>query len=84
MPAPPEPHEIVPTRRMTRAIPMDPCDRRSREQVLLDPVVWTAILAAAVYGVFVGAVPGLTATMAMALLVPVTYWLHPCRPWRRS
>ncbi|RUL89591.1 C4-dicarboxylate ABC transporter permease [Tautonia sociabilis] len=46
-------------------------------QVLLDPVVWLAVISAAVYGVFVGAVPGLTATMAMALLVPVTYWLPP-------
>ena len=32
---------------------------------------------AAVYGVFMGAVPGLTATMAVALLVPVTFFLDP-------
>ncbi|VFR56283.1 Tricarboxylate transport membrane protein TctA [plant metagenome] len=35
------------------------------------------ILASAAFGVFVGAVPGLTATMAVALLVPVTYFMDP-------
>ena len=47
------------------------------DQVFLDPSLWLITLAAAGYGIFVGAVPGLTATMAMALLVPVTYWLPP-------
>lgn len=56
---------------------MDPAILDAARQVLLDPVVWTAVIGAAIYGVFVGAVPGLTATMAMALLVPVTYWLPP-------
>lgn len=28
-------------------------------------------------GIFVGALPGLTATMGVALLVPLTYWLEP-------
>lgn len=56
---------------------MDPAIVDAASQVFLDPVVWTAILASAFYGVFVGAVPGLTATMAMALLVPLTYWLPP-------
>jgi TctA family transporter len=32
---------------------------------------------AALYGLFVGAVPGLTATMATALLVPVTFFMPP-------
>jgi len=32
---------------------------------------------AALYGLFVGAVPGLTATMATALLVPVTFFMAP-------
>lgn len=36
-----------------------------------------AILGAAVFGMFMGAVPGLTATMATALLVPVTFFLDP-------
>lgn len=35
------------------------------------------ILAAAAFGMFVGAIPGLTATMAVALLVPVTYFMAP-------
>lgn len=39
--------------------------------------VWLIVLCAAVYGVFVGAIPGLTATMAVALFVPMTYWLDP-------
>ncbi len=39
--------------------------------------VWLIVVAAAFYGVFVGAVPGLTATMAVALFVPMTYWLDP-------
>lgn len=34
-------------------------------------------LASAVFGLFVGAIPGLTATMAVALLVPVTFFLPP-------
>ncbi|HEB06911.1 MAG TPA: C4-dicarboxylate ABC transporter permease, partial [Halomonas sp.] len=33
------------------------------------------ILAAALFGIFVGAVPGLTATMAVALLVPLTFYM---------
>src|SRR5512137_3122223 len=35
------------------------------------------MLAASVFGLFVGAVPGLTATMATALLVPVTFFMPP-------
>lgn len=46
-------------------------------QVLFDPSIWAIIFGSAVYGVFVGAIPGLTATMAMALMVPVTFWLEP-------
>ena len=30
-----------------------------------------------IYGLFVGAVPGLTATMAAALLVPFTFFMDP-------
>jgi len=33
------------------------------------------IIISAVYGIFMGAVPGLTATMAVALLVPMTFFL---------
>lgn len=41
------------------------------------PEVLLAIVFAAIYGVFMGAVPGLSATMAVALFVPVTYWMGP-------
>lgn len=39
--------------------------------------VLLAIVLAAVYGLFVGAIPGLSATMAVALLVPVTFFMDP-------
>ncbi|MBW8268466.1 tripartite tricarboxylate transporter permease [Caldovatus aquaticus] len=39
--------------------------------------VLLAILAASVYGMVIGALPGLTATMATALLVPITFYLPP-------
>jgi TctA family transporter len=45
--------------------------------LVLDPVVLGAVLGSAVFGLFVGAIPGLTATMAVALLVPVTFFLPP-------
>lgn len=35
------------------------------------------IFVSAVFGLFVGAIPGLTATMATALLVPVTFYMAP-------
>ena len=35
------------------------------------------MVVAALYGLFVGAIPGLTATMATALLVPVTFFMAP-------
>ncbi|MBJ3774287.1 tripartite tricarboxylate transporter permease [Acuticoccus mangrovi] len=35
------------------------------------------ILIASIFGLFVGAMPGLTATMAAALLVPVTFYMEP-------
>src|SRR5690606_1342332 len=35
------------------------------------------IFLAAVFGLFVGAIPGLTATMATALLVPITSYMAP-------
>lgn len=47
------------------------------QQVFGDPFIWLVILGAACYGLIVGAIPGLTATMAVALLVPVTFWLDP-------
>lgn len=53
------------------------------QQVVLAPEVWGIILFSAFYGVFMGAIPGLTATMAVALFVPMTYWLWPARGYRR-
>ena len=41
------------------------------------PDVLIAIMAASVYGLVVGSLPGLSATMATALLVPVTFYLSP-------
>jgi putative tricarboxylic transport membrane protein len=46
-------------------------------RLVLDPYVLGVILGSAVFGLFVGAVPGLTATMATALLVPVTFFMEP-------
>src|SRR5215510_15097142 len=44
---------------------------------VLDPYVLWVIFGSAMFGLFVGAVPGLTATMATALLVPVTFFMPP-------
>jgi len=45
--------------------------------LVFDPYVLWVIAASALFGLFVGAVPGLTATMATALLVPVTFFMPP-------
>src|SRR3954452_3470061 len=39
--------------------------------------VIVAMLAASIYGLVIGSLPGLSATMATALLVPVTFYLSP-------
>lgn len=44
---------------------------------LLTPTTMLVMLASAVYGLTVGAIPGFTASMAVALVVPVTYFLDP-------
>lgn len=44
---------------------------------VLDPYLLLIIAICTVYGSFVGALPGLTATMAVALLVPFTYFMEP-------
>ncbi|MVS98828.1 tripartite tricarboxylate transporter permease [Devosia marina] len=46
-------------------------------QLVLDPEVLLVVLCAGAFGMFVGAMPGLTATMATALLVPVTFFMDP-------
>jgi len=45
--------------------------------LVMDPYVLGVCLASAIFGIFVGAMPGLTATMATALLVPVTFYMSP-------
>jgi len=45
--------------------------------LVFEPYVLLVILLSAAYGLFVGAIPGLTATMATALLVPVTFFMPP-------
>src|SRR5256885_13393910 len=45
--------------------------------LVFEPYNIFVMLAAALFGLFVGAVPGLTATMATALLVPVTFFMAP-------
>lgn len=42
---------------------------------VLSPGVLYVILTSAAYGIFVGSIPGLTATMAVALIVPLTFFL---------
>ena len=45
--------------------------------LIAKPYVLFVIAMSAFYGIFVGAMPGLTATMATALLVPVTFFMEP-------
>lgn len=45
--------------------------------MVFEPYTLFVMVLAAFYGLFVGAVPGLTATMATALLVPVTFFMPP-------
>ncbi|MBY5982488.1 tripartite tricarboxylate transporter permease [Halomonas sp. DP5Y7-2] len=45
--------------------------------MVLDAEVILVIIAASLFGLFMGAIPGLTATMATALLVPVTFFMEP-------
>jgi TctA family transporter len=45
--------------------------------MVFEPYTLMVMVLASLYGLFVGAVPGLTATMATALLVPVTFFMPP-------
>jgi TctA family transporter len=45
--------------------------------LLLAPKVLLIICLSSIYGLFVGAMPGLTATMAAALLIPFTFFMDP-------
>lgn len=46
-------------------------------ELVLTPQVILTMIAAGAFGMFVGAMPGLTATMATALLVPITFFMEP-------
>jgi TctA family transporter len=46
-------------------------------RLVLAPDVLIAILLSSIYGLIIGSLPGLSATMATALLVPVTFYLSP-------
>ena len=41
--------------------------------------MFIVLLSSALFGLFVGAVPGLSATMATAMLVPLTFFMDPVR-----
>jgi putative tricarboxylic transport membrane protein len=45
--------------------------------LLMAPKVLLIICVSSLYGLFVGAMPGLTATMAAALLIPFTFFMDP-------
>ena len=45
--------------------------------LLLDWQVVIVMICASLYGLFIGAMPGLTATMAVALLIPITFYMPP-------
>lgn len=45
--------------------------------LIADPYTLGVMLLAALFGLFVGAIPGLTATMATALLIPFTFFMDP-------
>jgi len=45
--------------------------------MVFQPYNLAVMIGASMFGLFVGAVPGLTATMATALLVPVTFFMDP-------
>jgi len=45
--------------------------------MVFDPQVLLVMLLSGAFGLFVGAIPGLTATMATALLVPITFFMEP-------
>ncbi|MEK9967783.1 MAG: tripartite tricarboxylate transporter permease [Ferrovibrio sp.] len=46
-------------------------------KLVFDPYVLLVMTCSAAFGLFVGAIPGLTATMATALLVPITFFMPP-------
>ena len=43
--------------------------------MVFQPYVIAVVILSGLYGLFIGAMPGLTATMAVALLVPITFYM---------
>ena len=60
-----------------RGVPMTAEVLAQAFALVFDPYVLWVVAASAAFGLFVGAVPGLTATMATALLVPATFFMPP-------
>lgn len=50
---------------------------QSSLSLVLQPNIILVVFLASIYGLFIGAIPGLTATMATALLVPITFYMDP-------
>ncbi|WP_293784328.1 tripartite tricarboxylate transporter permease [uncultured Aeromicrobium sp.] len=46
-------------------------------ELVLDPQVWIYVTVGLILGLFVGAIPGLSATMAVAVLLPIAFYLPP-------
>lgn len=46
-------------------------------ELVLDPTTLLVVLLAGLFGLFIGALPGMTATLAAALLIPFTFFLDP-------
>ena len=46
-------------------------------ELVFQPYVLLVIVCSGAFGLLVGSIPGLTATMATALLVPVTFFMDP-------
>ena len=46
-------------------------------ELLFNAQVLIVIICSGLYGLFIGSMPGLTATMAVALLVPITFYMPP-------
>jgi putative tricarboxylic transport membrane protein len=49
----------------------------SAVELVFQPYVLLVVLCASIYGLILGCIPGLTATMATALLVPITFFMQP-------
>jgi TctA family transporter len=56
---------------------MDIANLSAAFEQVTQPFVMGVIVVSAIFGLFVGAVPGLSATMAVALLVPITFFMDP-------